>query len=317
MKVLITGAGGNLGLCAVPVLEREGHELRLFDFRRLDTNHEFVEGDIRDPIAVARAVAGMDAVVHGAALHGIHLESWSAEDFWSINADGTFTVYQAAHAAGIEHMVLASSMAVYGVGAGDPDRWTVVPENAPTRPADLYGLTKVVAEDTARFYAEAHQMTTVALRLGMFVPETFARYGFRLLFGGVDDRDVGEAAALALAHRAQNQFASFNIMADNALTPDDIEGLDADLASTLERLWPGTLDLVAERGAQLDDLIWGGALYLVDKARAELGYRPRYDFAAFLGAWRRGDTGHYPYAHRDWWGAPRPMRPDRPTDGEE
>ena len=306
MRVLVTGAGGNLGRCAVPVLEREGHELRLLDFRRLDTDHELVEGDVRDRDTVARAVAGMDAVVHGAALHGIHLDTWSPDDFWSINVDGTFNVYRAAQAAGVERLVLASSMAVYGVGAGERDRWAVVPEDAPPRPRDLYGLTKTLAEDTARFYADTHEMTTVGLRLGMFVPETFERYGFRLLFGGVDDRDVGEAVALSLVHQPEERFATFNIMADNGLTLADIDGLDTDLAGTLDRHWPGTSDLVSERGADLQDLVWGGALYRVDRGREELGYRPRYDFAAFLEAWRRGDTEHYPFAEHDWWGAPRP-----------
>ncbi len=60
----------------------------------------------------------------------------------------------------------------------------------------------MVAEQTARFFSSVHGVNTVALRLGMFVPETFERYGFRLLFGGVDDRDVGQAVSLALAHHA-------------------------------------------------------------------------------------------------------------------
>ncbi len=76
---LITGAGGNLGRAAIPALERQGHTLRLFDFRPLETVHEAVVGDVRDPIAVAEAVAGVDAVVHGAALHGVHLEALVGE----------------------------------------------------------------------------------------------------------------------------------------------------------------------------------------------------------------------------------------------
>ncbi len=109
---MITGAGGNLGRAAIPALERQGHTLRLFDFRPLERVHEAVVGDVRDPIAVAEGVAGVDAVVHGAALHGVHLEAWWASDFWSINAGGTFTVHEAARAAGVDRVVLASSMVV-------------------------------------------------------------------------------------------------------------------------------------------------------------------------------------------------------------
>lgn len=302
MRVLITGAGGNLGRAAVPALAQAGHDLRLFDFRPLETEHELVVGDVRDAAAVAGAMTGVDAVVHGAALHGVHLEAWAAGDFWSINAGGTFTVYEAARAAGVRHVVLASSMVVYGGVGGDNGRWEVRTEASPFAPGDVYGLTKVVAEETARFFASAHRVSTVALRLGMFVPETFERYGFRLLFGGVDDRDVGQAVALALTHDPAGGFTAVDIMADSGLGLQDIPALDADIAKTLDQRWPGTTALVAEQGLDLRELVWGRLLFPVDKAKSELGYRPEYDFAAFVDAWRRGDPSHYPYAGEPWWG---------------
>ncbi len=302
MLVLVTRAGGNLGQAAVPALEGEGHSLRLLDFRPLETDHELVVGDVRDPSTVGEAMVGVDAVVHGAALHGVHLDSWPASDFWSSNTGGTFTVYDAARAAGVRHVVLASSMVVYGGVGGETDRWGIRTEESPFRPEDVYGLTKVVTEETARFFASAHQVQTVALRLGMFVPETFERYGFRLLFGGVDDRDVGQAVALALHHEPAGGFAAFDIMADSGLSAEDLPGIDADLRGTLEERRPGTAGLVAEHGLDLDELMWGRLVFPVDRARTELGYRPAYDIGAFLDAWRRGDRGHYPRADEKWWG---------------
>jgi nucleoside-diphosphate-sugar epimerase len=302
MRVLITGAGGNLGRAAIPVLEQEGHTLRLLDFRPLDTSHELVVGDVRDPEAVGQAMVDVDAVVHGAALHGVHLGTWPGADFWSINTGGTFTVYEAARAAGVRRVVLASSMVVYGGVGGEASRWGVRTEESPFAPGDVYGLTKVVAEDTARFFASVHHVDTVALRLGMFVPETFERYGFRLLFGGVDDRDVGQAVSLALAHDPQGRFAAFDIMADSGFVPEDLHALGRDIGQTLDQRWPGTAELVEAHGLDLDELVWGRLIFPVDKAKTDLGYRPRYDFAAFLDAWRRGDLGHYPYAGEPWWG---------------
>lgn len=303
MRILVTGAGGNLGRVVIPALAKAGHELRLFDFRAVPSEHEVIVGDVRDADAVARAMRGVDAVVHGAALHGIHLGDWSVDDFWSTNCTGTFVVYDAAREAGVRRIVLASSMAVYGVGADSEGGWTTVTEDTPCRPADAYGMTKVVAEDIARFHADAHDITTVSLRLGMFVPETFDRYGFRLLFGGVDDRDVAAAVALALAHEPAEGFAAFDIMADSAVSADD---LNADLPGTLDRHWPGITSLVGERGLDLDALVWGRVLYPVDKARNELGYAPQHDFSTFLEAWRRGDSAYYPYADEPWWGTERP-----------
>jgi UDP-glucose 4-epimerase len=306
MRVLVTGAGGNLGRCVVPVLEQAGHDLRLFDFRPIDSPHETLVGDLRERDVVSEAMQGVDAVVHGAALHGIHLDAWSPDEFWSTNVTGTFIVYDAARRAGIAKIALASSMAVYGVGAGSPREWPVVSELSPLAPRDLYGLTKVIAEQTARFYADAHGIDTVALRLGMFVPETFERYGFRLLFGGVDDRDVAQAVGLALDHQPTDGFAAFNVMADNGLRPADVADFARDTSAALEARWPGAGELVARRGIKLTDLVWGGALYTVETARRELGYRPAYDFNAFLQAWRKGRSSHYPYAHEPWWGAQRP-----------
>jgi UDP-glucose 4-epimerase len=58
MKVLITGAGGNLGRVVVPALIEQGHTPRLMDFRPLETPHEFVQGDVRNMEDVRRAVTG-------------------------------------------------------------------------------------------------------------------------------------------------------------------------------------------------------------------------------------------------------------------
>ena len=308
MRVLVTGAGGNLGRAAVPALIEAGHSPLLFDFRPLDTDQEFVEGDVRDAAALARAMDGVDAVVHAAALHGIHLPAWSAEDFWSINVTGTFNVYRAARDAGVSHVVLGSSMVVYGdIGGGD-EQWQAVTEGSPLRPTNLYGLTKVLSEDIARYHAIAGAISTVALRLGMFVPETFERYGFRLLFGGVDDRDVAQSVVRALDHRPQDSFAAFDIMADSGLSVDDLPRLHPNPAAVLDERWPGVTSLVRDRGLDLGSLVWGRRLYPVGHARAVLGYQPRYDFAAFLNALQREDAGHYPYAQEPWWGVERPDR---------
>ncbi len=306
MRILVTGAGGNLGRAVVPALAAAGHTPVLFDFRPLQTEHEFVEGDVRNAAAVTSVMPGVDVVVHGAALHGIHLGNWSAQDFWSINVDGTFNVYEAGRAAGVRSVVLGSSMVVYGdIGAGG-DPWQVVTEQSALRPANLYGLTKVVSEQTARYYADTTDISTVALRLGMFVPETFERYGFRLLFGGVDDRDVAQAVVSAVDHRPEGGFDAFDIMADSGLDAGDVARLHADVLSVLDERWPGTAELVRARNLDIGELVWGRRIYPVDRARTVLGYEPRYDFGSFLDALRNGDRSHYPFADEPWWGAERP-----------
>jgi hypothetical protein len=87
----------------------------------------------------------------------------------------------------------------------------------------------------------------VALRLGMFVPETFERYGFRLLFGGVDDHDVASCVVRALQHRPRERLRRFD-MADSGLTRDDLPRLYSDPADVLEERRPGTTALVHDWG---------------------------------------------------------------------
>ena len=306
MRVLVTGAGGNLGRAVVPALVDGGHQPVLFDFRRVDTDQEFVAGDVRDTSAVARAMADVEVVVHAAALHGIHLENWSVEDFWSINVTGTFNVYQAARDAGVQHVVLGSSMVVYGDLGGGDDAWQVVDEQSPLRPTNLYGLTKVLCEDIARYHALAGAVSTVALRLGMFVPETFERYGFRLLFGGVDDRDVTQSVLRALSHRPAEGFGAYNIMADSGLAAADVPQLQKEVGEVVEQHWPGMSALLVERDLLLDELVWGRRIYPLDHAKNVLGYQPQYGFDAFLQALGQRDTSHYPYADEPWWGVQRP-----------
>jgi hypothetical protein len=220
----------------------------------MQTDHEFVQGDVRDAGHLKRAVEGVDAVVHGAALHGVHVETWPAEDFWSINATGTFHLLEAMREAGIEKLVLSSTMAVYGESMVAPaGAWGIVTERSPVLPRDVYGMSKWLCEDMARYYARRWGIATVSLRLGMFVPETFERYGFRLLFGGVDDRDVAQAVLLALAHRPETGFDAVNVFADVPFGPQDAEQLHTDPEQVLERYWPGCRELFEGRGLDVGE----------------------------------------------------------------
>lgn len=303
MRVLVTGAGGNLGRATLPALADAGHEPRALDFRPLDSPFDSVRGDVRDVAAVSRALHGIDAVVHAAALHGIHLKAWPPEEFWSINATGTFTVYEAARVAGVARVVFASSMGVYGRSLeATSDAWAWVHEGLPELPVDVYGLTKLLGEAIGRHYARANGMSTVALRLGMYVPATFEHYGFRLLFGGVDERDVAQAVLRSLTYEPDGGFDAFDIMSATPFGPDDARALHADPLGVLERYWPGCLALFAEKRIDPAEQMWGRFLWPTDKARDKLGYRPRYNFEQFLEALAADDAGRYPFLGLPHWG---------------
>ena len=115
--VLVTGGAGTLGRAlAQPLLDR-GFRVRSVDVRPIDGLPAAVETsvvDLRDSAAVEAVMGGVTAVIHGAAWHGVHLRDHPARDFWELNVDATFNVYEAALAAGVRAVVLCSTMGVYG-----------------------------------------------------------------------------------------------------------------------------------------------------------------------------------------------------------
>ncbi|PLS85362.1 MAG: NAD(P)-dependent oxidoreductase [Actinobacteria bacterium] len=301
MRVLITGGGGNLGRVLAPALKEAGHEPVLMDNRELESPYETVRGDARDRTEVSGAIRGADVVVHAAALHGIHLDKYAADDFWEGNVAGTRYVYEAAVEHGVGKVLLCSTMAAYGWEfQGDPP---VVTEDRPLLPSDVYGLSKTLCEEMAAFYARRDGIRTVAYRLGMFVPESFVQYGFRLLKGGVDDRDVAQAFLLGLED-VSISFDAFNIMAAVPFPVEEFGRFSQDPEPFLEERFPGLSGLVEEQGADFGKLarMWGFTYWSVEKAARALGYAPWYNFPEFFEALRRGDRSHYPFADLPWWG---------------
>ena len=123
MKILLTGPFGNVGSHTIPELLREGHQIRAFDLdnpatrkvaKELGKKVETAWGDVRDARAVARAVEGVDAVLHLAAL----IPPGSDEDpagTRAVNVDGTANVVKAAQGRSRKPKVLlVSTFDVHG-----------------------------------------------------------------------------------------------------------------------------------------------------------------------------------------------------------
>ncbi|WP_427018359.1 NAD-dependent epimerase/dehydratase family protein [Pseudarthrobacter sp. P1] len=132
-RVLVTGASGLLGGAVASLLAAKGHSVRTFQRGPLALpGHgapiESVRASVADPAAVARAVDGVDAVLHLAAKVSI-TGDWS--EFEATNIGGTRTLLAAARAAGVRDFVFVSSPSVAhfgasiageGAGPADPDR---------------------------------------------------------------------------------------------------------------------------------------------------------------------------------------------------
>jgi nucleoside-diphosphate-sugar epimerase len=148
--VLVTGASGAIGPAVVDALLSAGYAVRTLTRQSpavpFSQNVETNLGDITDAAAVAAATTGTSAVVHLAArLHFAGAPSRDIAAYRRVNVEGTKTVVRAATDAGVQRVVFASTIAVYGSPLTD-----VVTESKPPQPDTPYAITKLEAEDIVR-----------------------------------------------------------------------------------------------------------------------------------------------------------------------
>jgi nucleoside-diphosphate-sugar epimerase len=147
MRVLVTGGSGFLGSYICEQLAADGHVVRALvrpasDKKVLDKlpRVEFAPGFIEDPASLAKAVLGVDAIIHAAGL----VKARKPADFFVTNAQGTRNLLQAAEegAPGLRRFVYVSSLAAVGPSAdGMP-----IPDDAEPRPVTHYGRSKLEGE---------------------------------------------------------------------------------------------------------------------------------------------------------------------------
>jgi uronate dehydrogenase len=155
--VLITGATGEVGRGVIPYLEKH-FDLRLLSRNPPGDDPRRLQADVLDREALARAMNGVDAVLHLAMAPG-HSGTYEDDAFndlrFDINVKGTFHVFEAARRLRVRRVVHVSSVMVTWGYAFAPQRnpWTPIPGDAPPMPVGTYALTKAMAEGVARYFA--------------------------------------------------------------------------------------------------------------------------------------------------------------------
>jgi uronate dehydrogenase len=163
-RVLLTGAAGRIGSSLRAGLRDELEELRLTDLRAPEPRpvapETFLAADLTDADAVARAVDGVEAVIH---LGGVPSEA-GFDQLLGPNVVGSFNVLDAARRAGVRRVVYASSNHVTGFYPVD-ERLNGA---EPPRPDGLYGATKAFGEALARMYSDRFGLEVICVRIGSF-----------------------------------------------------------------------------------------------------------------------------------------------------
>lgn len=306
MKILVTGSAGHLGEALVRTLQELGHEVV-----GLDLSHsEFTNrpGSIADRHHVKQCMKGVAAVLHAATLHKPHVATHDRQSFVDTNITGTLNLLEAAAAAGVGAFIFTSTTSAFGSAltppAHAPAAW--VTEDVRPVPKNIYGVTKTAAEDLCELFHRTHRLPCLVLRTSRFFPEADDNEATRqaytdgnvkaneFLYRRVELEDVVSAHLLARARASEIGFGRYIISATTPFTPDDLIDLRTNAPLVVQRYFPDYEAEYARRGWKMFPTI--DRVYVNERARQELGWRPRYDFRRVLDSLKAGCDPRSPLA---------------------
>ncbi len=208
--VLVTGGAGFIGSHLVEALCARGRRVRVLDDFSSGRRHpllrhpavEVLVGDVRDPEALRRALAGVAVVFHQAALRSVPRSIEDPFSYHDVNATGTLRLLLAARDVGVRRVVFASSSSVYG-------EQPVLPLHEELRPQPVspYGASKLVGEHYCANLSRHCGLETVSLR-------------YFNVFGPRQDPDSPYAAVIARFIRAARRGLPLEIHGDGRQTRD-------------------------------------------------------------------------------------------------
>src|SRR5215212_2102802 len=164
MRVLVAGGAGYIGSVVTAALLAGGHEVTVLD--DLSTGHAdavpsgatLAAVSLHDSASVLADVRP-EAVLHFAAKSLVGVSQQQPEDYWQTNVGGSLALLEAMRAADCRRIVFSSTAATYGEPESVPIR-----EDAPTRPTNTYGASKLAVDHMLTSYAVAHGFAAVSLR---------------------------------------------------------------------------------------------------------------------------------------------------------
>jgi nucleoside-diphosphate-sugar epimerase len=167
-RFLVTGGAGFIGSHIVEALVKRGEDVRVLDnfssgkeenLAASVNKIELIHGDIRQKDICLKACAGIDFILHQAALRSVPKSLNNPHDYNEVNIQGTLNMLEAARENRVKGFVFASSSSVYGEALRFPQR-----ENDLPRLISPYALTKLAGEYYCRIFAKIYGLNTAALR---------------------------------------------------------------------------------------------------------------------------------------------------------
>jgi UDP-glucose 4-epimerase len=291
MAILVTGSAGHLGEAILRTLQMAGQPALGLD-RKASPFTDYVTC-LGDEDLAAHCMRGVTAVVHAATLHKPHVATHSWQDFIDTNVTGTMQLLDAAVTAGVKSFIYVSTTSVFGWAMREPSgaaAW--VTEDLAPRPKNIYGVTKLMAENLCELTHRSRGLPIVILRTSRFFPEedddsaTRREYATpnvqanEMLYRRVDIEDAVSAVLAALESAPRIGFGQYIISATTPFTFADQVLLGRDAPAVVRKLFPECEALFHSRGWRLFPRF--DRVYVNDRARTELAWKPRYDFRYVL-----------------------------------
>lgn len=292
MKILVTGSAGHLGEALMRTLRAEGRDAFGIDVK--PSPYTDAVGSIADAAFVDRCMDGVGAVLHTATLHKPHVATHTRQQFVDTNISGTLNLLEAAVRERAGAFVFTSTTSAFGAALtpppGAPSAW--ITESVRPVPKNIYGVTKIAAEDLCELIHRREGLPCLVLRTSRFFPEDDDSKATRLafldanakanefLYRRVEIEDVVAAHLLAIKRAPALGFGRYIISATTPFAPSDAAELRRDAAAVVARRVPQALDEYKSRGWTFFDSL--DRVYDNRLAREELGWQPRWDFAEVI-----------------------------------
>jgi nucleoside-diphosphate-sugar epimerase len=300
--VLVTGACGHLGYALMCSLSSYGFNPVGIDILPSTTDgHEVLVGSIADPefcTQVFQRYPDLKYVLHTATLHKPHVGSHTKSQFIDTNIHGTLNLLEnAARRPGqIEGFIFTSTTSTFGKALaprpGQPAAW--IDEDVVPVPKNIYGTTKVAAEDLCQLIHSQTGMPTLVLRTSRFFPEEDdddeARANYaddnlkvcELLYRRVDVADVVSAHVCAMREAKRIGWGKYIISAPPPFTKSKalLRLLDRSAPEAIIEARPLHAKILLDHGWMLPIRL--DRVYDSSKAVAELKWEPKYTFERAL-----------------------------------
>lgn len=282
MNILLTGGSGDLASLLAKQLE-DAHVIKRLDITPpKDPHGVYIHGSILDREILKNAYTKVDCIVHIAGWHGIHefKKEKNVYDFWDLNVNGTFNVFQIAAEMNIKKIIYISSESI-------SDKY------------GLYGNSKIIGETLAEAYAHRHNMNIITLRPRGFIPHwnmsvynTYIDWAKWFWQGCVHITDVAEAVEKSINYINQEKHSAYVALpVDGAYeyTSEDLLYWDENgQYSTFKKYYAKYFDLAMKHGF---DPSLKPSVQDIEITRSLIGYKPSYSLMNLLQELKIYDEG--------------------------